>query len=137
MDKVLIDTDVILDFFFDRKPFSNEASQILSQCERKKIEGFVTPVMISNVYYILRKTDKHEKVIQHLKMLMNIIDIAIINKKIILDALHSGFKDFEDALQNSSAQNENDIRIIITRNVKDYKTSSLAVMTPELYLKTI
>lgn len=137
MDKVLIDTDVILDFFFDRKPFSNEASQILSQCERKKIEGFVTPVMISNVYYILRKTDKHEKVIQHLKMLMNIIDIAIINKKIILDALHSGFKDFEDALQNFSAQNENDIRIMITRNVKDYKTSSLAVMTPELYLKTI
>ena len=137
MDKVLIDTDEILDFFFDRKPFSNEASQILSLCERKKIEGFVTPVMVSNVYYILRKTDKHEKVIQHLKMLMNIIDIAIINKKIILDALHSGFKDFEDALQNFSAQEENDIRIIITRNIKDYKTSSLAVMTPELYLKTI
>ena len=137
MDKVLIDTDVILDFFFDRKPFSNEASQILSLCERKKIEGFVTPVMVSNVYYILRKTDRHEKVIQHLKMLMNIIDIAIINKKTILDALHSGFKDFEDALQNFSAQEENDIRIIITRNIKDYKTSSLAVMTPELYLKTI
>ncbi len=137
MDKVLIDTDVILDFFFDRKPFSNEASQILSLCERKKIEGFVTPVMISNVYCILRKTGKHEKVIQHLKMLMNIIDVAIINKKTILAALHSGFKDFEDALQNFSAQDENDIRIIITRNVKNYKTSSLAVMTPELYLKTI
>lgn len=137
MDKVWIDTDVILDFFFDRKPFSNETSQILSLCERKKIKGFVTPVMISNVYYILRKTDKHEKVIQHLKMLMNIIGIAIINKKTILDALHSGFKDFEDTLQNFSAQDENDIRIIITRNVKDYNTGRLAVMTPELYLKTI
>jgi predicted nucleic acid-binding protein len=29
MDKLLIDTDVILDFFFDRKPFSEEASIIL------------------------------------------------------------------------------------------------------------
>jgi hypothetical protein len=27
--------------------------------------------------------------------------------------------------------------VIITRNIKDYKTSRLSVMTPEIYLKTI
>ena len=135
MDKVLIDTDVILDFLFDRKPFSEDAAQILSWCESGKINGFVTPVMISNIYYILRKLDKHEKIIENLKMLMSIVDIAIIDKKTVLNALNSEFKDFEDALQNFSAINESDIQVIITRNIKDYKTSSLAVMTPENYLK--
>ncbi|AJW63358.1 hypothetical protein VO54_01882 [Elizabethkingia miricola] len=137
MDKILIDTDVILDFFFDRQPFSEEASQILSLCESKKLNGFVTPIMISNIYYILRKTAKHEKVIEGLKSLMDIVDVAIITKNIIIDALNSNFKDFEDALQNFSALDKKDINIIITRNIKDYKTSNLSVMTPETYLKTI
>ncbi|SPW26942.1 Predicted nucleic acid-binding protein, contains PIN domain [Elizabethkingia miricola] len=137
MGKILIDTDVILDFFFDRQPFSEEASQILSLCESKKLNGFVTPIMISNIYYILRKTAKHEKVIEGLKSLMDIVDVAVITKNTIVDALNSNFKDFEDALQNFSALDKKDINIIITRNIKDYKTSSLSVMTPETYLKTI
>lgn len=137
MGKILIDTDVILDFFFDRQPFSEEASQILSLCESKKLNGFVTPIVISNIYYILRKTAKHEKVIEGLKSLMDIVDVAVITKNTIVDALNSNFKDFEDALQNFSALDKKDINIIITRNIKDYKTSSSSVMTPETYLKTI
>ena len=53
MQKVLIDTDVILDFFFDRKPFSDNAAQILTLCELNQIKGFITSVIISNVYYLL------------------------------------------------------------------------------------
>jgi hypothetical protein len=136
MNKVLIDTDVILDFFFDREPFSVDASKILSLCEKGELRGFVTPIMISNVYYLLRKTAKHEKVIEHLKMLMNILQVSLINKETVLDALNSDFKDFEDALQNFSAQNEKEINVIITRNIKDYKSSKLSVMTPETYLKS-
>ena len=56
MEQVLINTDVILDFVFDRKPFSEESSQILSLCENGKIKGFVTSIMLSNIYYLLRKT---------------------------------------------------------------------------------
>ena len=137
MDRLLIDTDVILDFFFDRRPFSEDASVILSLCERGALVGFVTPVVMSNVYYLLRKTAKHEKVVENLKKLMDIVDIALINRETVLDALNSEFKDFEDALQNFSAQNGREIQVIVTRNVKDYKTSSLSVMTPKTYLKII
>lgn len=137
MDKILIDTDVILDFFFDRKPFSEGAAQILSLCEKGKLKGFVTPVLISNVYFLLRKTATHDKVIKSLKKLMDIVDVAIIDKGSIIAALDAEFKDFEDALQNFSAKNEREIKVIVTRNIKDYKASSLSVMTPEAYLKTI
>lgn len=137
MDKVLLDTDVMLDFFFDRKPFSEETSRILSLCEKEELKGFVTSVALSNMYYLLRKTAKHEKVMASLKMLLEIVDVVTTDKATILEALNSGFKDFEDALQNFSTQNNQGIHIVITRNVKDYKTSKLSVMTPEMYLKSI
>lgn len=137
MIKVLIDTDVILDFFFDRKPFSDEASVILSLCERGEIQGFVTPVLISNVYYLLRKIAPHEKVMTNLKKLLQIIEISQIDKVVVLQAIQSEFKDFEDALQNFSAQNQAEIKLIITRNIKDYKSSLLSIMTPNAYLKAL
>lgn len=134
MDHLLIDTDVLLDFFFDRQPFSDHAAKLLSLCDEGKIKGFITSVMVSNIYYILRKNAGHEKVIESLKLLMNIVDVVTTDKRTIIEALHSGFKDFEDALQNFSAQNRADITLIITRNVKDYKTSRLSIMDPETYL---
>ena len=137
MENVLIDTDVILDFFFDRKPFSDDASQILNLCEKGLVKGFVTSVIISNIYYLLRKAANHRNVIDSLKILMNLIDICNIDKDTILSAMNSDFKDFEDALQNFSAQNDSRISIIITRNTKDFKLSELSVMTPELFLKTL
>lgn len=135
MTKILIDTDVILDFFFDREPFSENAAKILSLCESKEITGFVTPVIICNVYYLLRQTAKHEKVIEKLKLLVSITEILVIDKASIVEALNSEFKDFEDALQNYSAELNKEIDLIITRNTKDFKNSSLGVMTPDGYLK--
>jgi len=135
MDKVLIDTDVILDFFFDRDPFAEFAAEIFNLCEENKIIGFTTPVIICNVYYLLRKSARHEIIIEKIKQLLNIIDIVKMDKDVVLGALNSNFKDFEDALQNFSAIENKEINIILTRNVKDYKKSELAVLTPETYLK--
>ena len=136
MDRVLIDTDIILDFFFDREPFSENAAKILSLCESKEIIGFVTPVIISNVYYLLRKTAKHEKVIGKLTLLISLLEVLIIDKRVIIEALNSNFKDFEDALQNYSAEQNNEVDIIITRNIKDYRDSHLSVMLPDNYIET-
>ena len=135
MTRILIDTDVILDFFFDREPFAENAAKILSLCESKEIKGFITPVIISNVYYLLRQTAKHEKIIEKLKMLVSITEILVIDKDAILQALNSDFKDFEDALQNYAAELDKEIDLILTRNTKDFKNSSLAVMTPDNYMK--
>jgi len=135
MDKVLIDTDVLLDFFFDRKPFAKFSTEILNLCEENKLIGFTTPVIISNVYYLLRKTAKHDIIVERIKQLLNIIEIIKMDKSAVVNALNSDFKDFEDALQNFSAIDNGSISIVLTRNIKDFKTSELAILTPETYLK--
>ncbi|MCC5930582.1 MAG: PIN domain-containing protein [Cyclobacteriaceae bacterium] len=137
MKNVLIDTDVILDFFFDRKPFSDHAAKILALCESKVITGYITSVIISNVYYLLRQSAKHDKVVDKLKQLIAITEVLITDKETIIQALNAPFKDFEDALQNFSAEMKGDIDVIISRNVKDYKNSALGLMTPADFIKII
>lgn len=92
-------------------------------------------MIICNVYYLLRKTAKHQLIIEKIKQLLSIIEITQMNKEVVLDALNSEFKDFEDGLQNFSAVQNGTISIILTRNIKDFKKSDLAVLTPEMYLK--
>ena len=137
MKKVLIDTDVILDFFFDRKPFSDDSVIILSLCEQGKLHGFITPVIVSNTYYLLRRTAQHEKVIEKLKQLLTITNVLQMNKLVIEKALNSKFKDFEDALQHFAAVNYSEIDVIITRNIKDFKNSEIGVMSPDSFVKLI
>ncbi len=135
MDKVLIDTDVLLDFFFDRKPFAEFSTEILNLCEENKLGGFTTPVIISKVYYLLKKTAKHDIIVEKLKQLFSIIEIINMDKSAVFNALNSEFKDLEDALQNFSAVENGEIKVILTRNIKDFKKSELAILTPETYLK--
>ncbi|WP_317195971.1 PIN domain-containing protein [Litoribacter ruber] len=110
---------------------------MLALCEAGEITGYVTPVIISNIYYLLRQTAKHETVIDKLKDLMSFIEVLIINKEVVQQSLRSSFRDFEDALQNYSAESAGKLNVIITRNVKDFKHSKIGVMTPEGYLKMI
>ncbi len=134
MNKVLIDTDILLDFFYDRKPFSESAESILVLCEEAKIQGYTTSVIFSNCYYLLRKTAGHKKVVRQLRKLLQILDVLITDKKTLMEALDSEFNDFEDAIQNFSALSNDGVNIIVTRNTKDYKKSDLAVFTPDEFL---
>lgn len=137
MDNVLIVKDVILDFFFDRQPFSEYAAQVIGLCETGKIKGFVTPVIFSNVYYLLRQTARHDKVIDNLKQLLMITDVLLMDKEVVSNALNSGFKNFENGLQNFAAMKYGEINVILTRNLKDFTKSEMGVLTPESYIKSI
>jgi predicted nucleic acid-binding protein len=133
---IFIDTDIVLDFLIDREPFSSFASLIFTQSEENDIKTYISPLTISNSYYILRKLASHKKVIESLRKLLTITNITSISKKDIVLALDSNFNDLEDALQHFSAISHAKMDVILTRNIKDYKSSEVPVMSPETYLKT-
>jgi hypothetical protein len=56
------------------------------------------------------------------------------NDKIIELALNSDFGDFEDAIQYYCAI-ENGIKVLITRNLKDFKHARIPVLTAEEFVK--
>ena len=135
MDHIFLDTDVILDFLTGRIPHSSHAAEILTLAEKKELKVYASLSTFSNAYYILRKFASHRKILELFAKLESIIELADMPPGILMISLHSGFSDFEDALQNYTAESHPQIKIIITRNTRDYKHSRLAVMTPETYLK--
>jgi predicted nucleic acid-binding protein len=135
MDKAFIDTDVILDFLTAREPFALDAARIFSLSEKKKVSICTTGLVFSNAYYVLRKLGSHNKVMEKLTQLASFVDVIGLSKTAVMRALGSDFNDFEDALQHYAALSEN-VEIIITRNIKDFKFSELAVMSPDQYLKS-
>ncbi len=136
MKRILIDSDVILDLLLDRKPFCEDSLALIYACEQKQLQGFVTPVIIANVYYIFRQNASHITVTEQLKLLLKIISVLNMDQKQVLAALDSKFTDFEDALQYFSAIQSNKVDVIITRNTSDYKKSALPVFTPNEFLAT-
>lgn len=133
MDKVYIDSDIILDLIQRREPFFEESLNLFILIEQNKIKGYVSPLIFSNLFYILRKIESNKFAINVLTRLKALLNIVKIDEKIVELALSSGFKDFEDAVQNYSAI-EADAKYLITRNKTDYKYSSLLVCTAKEYL---
>ncbi len=135
--KVFIDSDVVIDFFTDREPYANPASELFELSERGVVRLYLSAVSINNIYYIVRRFLGHNKAIEVIEELTGLTEIIGTTKKEIVRALKNNFKDFEDSIQYSSALAIDGIEAIITRNVKDYRHAEIAVMTPLEYLKMI
>jgi predicted nucleic acid-binding protein len=137
MTEIFIDTDIIIDFLIDRKPHSREAAIIFTLIEQKKLKGYVSSLTFSNLYYVLRKVESHNKVMAKLESISELLTILKVDQQIIKDSIASRFTDFEDSIQYNCALGNKKIDVLITRNTKDFKTAEIPVMTPADYLKVI
>jgi predicted nucleic acid-binding protein len=133
--KLFIDSDVVIDFFTDREPHVNPASELFELNEKGNVVLYLSAVSINNIYYIVRRYLGHAKTLEVVETLAEMTEITGTTKKEIVQALKNNFKDFEDSIQYSSALTIKDLDAIITRNIKDYKNSKIAVMTPLNFLK--
>ena len=134
-DKIFIDTDIFLDTLLARKPYYAFSNQILSLCEYNEVKGFTSCLVIANIYYILNKLTNRKKAIHAVSTIRAIIRVLPCTDKEIGESINSEFKDFEDGLQYFIAIN-NDINCIITRNIKDFKKSSISIVSAEQYLES-
>ena len=135
MNKVFVDTDVVLDLLAARIPHFHFSAVLFTFAEMKKLELYTTPLILANTFYILRKqlgNDSAKNAIRKLRILLHVIDST---ESVIAKALNSDFSDFEDAIQYYTAL-EYQIPVILTRNIRDYKKADVIVQTPESYLVT-
>ncbi len=133
--KVFIDSDVVIDFFTDRAPHANPASELFELSEQGGVRLYLSAISVNNIYYIVRKFLGHTKALEVIETLIEMTEIIGTTKKEIIEALHHNFTDYEDSIQYSSALTIKGLDAIITRNLKDYRNASIAVMTPLQFLK--
>lgn len=135
MNKCFVDTDVIIDLLSQRQPHFHFAALLFTFAEMGKIELYTSPTVMVNTFYVLRKqlgNESAKSALRKLRLLINIIDS---NEKVMDQALNSSFNDFEDSVQYYTALNNN-IPVILTRNLKDYKNAKILVQSPEIFLVT-
>ncbi|MFA5405453.1 MAG: PIN domain-containing protein [Ignavibacteria bacterium] len=135
MVEIFVDTDVILDLFIDRKPFSLYSEQLFGLADKKYIIIYISSLSFSNIFYIIRKFESSKKAYEILRKLKTIVSVLSVDEKIIDLALTSEFNDFEDAIQYFAAK-ENGIEILVTRNIKDYKKAKIKVISSDEFLRT-
>lgn len=131
MKHLFMDTNVIIDFLSNRKPFSLEAAMLFDYSFKKKITIYVAAVSYNNIYYIIRQSRTHAETIKILSELQEWTETVDVSKEVIKNALKSEFKNFEDAIQYNCAKDLNKIDCIVTRDTKDFKKSELPVLTPK------
>jgi len=135
MDRILVDTNIILDLLAKRKEFIIEAQELFTLSDKNEIKLYVSSLTFANTYYILSQKMKLNDARKILRKFKILVEVLPMDDKIIDLSLESDFKDFEDAIQYHTAI-ENDINIIITRNLKDFKTSRIPVLTAKNYIET-
>ena len=136
MEKVFVDTDIILDLLSNRQPFYIHSANLFSAADKNEIKLYVSSLSFANLNYILSKQYSADQARKKLLKFKTLVTILSVTDKVIELALSSEFKDFEDGIQYFTAI-ENNIKIVLTRNLKDYKSAQISVLTAEQFLKGI
>lgn len=131
MKVYFLDTNIILDFLGNRKPFGKYALQIFNNGRTKKWQLWTSSNSITTTYYILEKRLGNRLAKEKIGRLLRYIHIQPILKEDLAEAIISKFNDFEDGVQHSCALRNSKIEAIITRNIRDFKHSQLLVYSPE------
>jgi predicted nucleic-acid-binding protein len=131
--RVLFDSDVLIDILAQRQPFFIASAQALNRVTQPQIQGYVSAHAVTNIFYILRRQIGTEAARQLLVQLLQRIQVAAVTDEAIRTALQSSMTDFEDAV-TSEAANAAGVEVIVTRNITDFRASSVAAVLPEDFL---
>ena len=135
VNRILIDTNVLLDYLLEREPFFEDAKEVILSCIDGKAKGCIAAHSIPNMFFILRKDYNPKERREVLLNLCKIFDVEGIDKaKLISGLANEDFSDFEDCLQMECAKSY-EADYIVTRNTSDYATSEVRVITPKEYLE--
>lgn len=132
--RVLLDTDIVIDFLMAREPFAQRARQIFELNAQRKIQCYVASITPLNVFYVARKSLNLEDRLNLIRQLLHQVEVTAISHEILVKAFDFGFSDYEDAVQYACAEADG-VEAIVTRNVDDYKNAKLPIYTPGDFLE--
>ena len=134
MNKIFIDTDVILDVLLSREPYQKAATFIFQQIELKNVLAYTSPIVMANIHYIISKATSHTVSLEKIKKLHQLLHISTIDQEIMdLVVSDEKIKDYEDLIQYYSAIRAG-TTFLITRNISDYpKTKKIKIIDSESF----
>ena len=128
--RAYIDTNILVDLVLSRQEFLPDAQRVFALGYSGEAQLMVSALSFVNTVYLGRKYKyPMDEVYTKLRMIADFVDVADLRGGNVIDMLSSGWKDYEDATQHRSAIDEQ-ADCIVTRNKKDFKASTIEVLTP-------
>ena len=131
--RVFVDTDIIYDLLAKRDPFYSSAAHLFTLADEGKVQIFISALSLANIHYLISKHQSESQAKQILRKFKVLVHVTSLTEKIIDLALNSDFEDLEDAIQYFSAI-QNDIEILLTRNLKDFKKAQISILTAQDFI---
>ncbi len=132
---ILVDTNICLDILQKRSEFYDTSKNALFLASKKNCKLFITTATVMDIMYITRKhfhdNSVQKSIVQEFISAFNLLKVS---KRNIKHAFSSPMKDFEDAVQSDCSKNHF-VKLIITRNIKDFLASPVKAVTPEDFIK--
>lgn len=136
MNRVFLDTNVLLDVLLRREPFVNDSAQVLDMGFKGKIELYATPLTFATCLFVARMSLGYINTLEALKILERHICIATMDASQLHEALYATAPDFEDMLQYYAAVTAN-CSHIITRNEQHFPQRAIEVMSPTVFMQSL
>ena len=128
--RAYVDTNILVDLVLSRQEFLPDAQRVFALGYAGEAQLVVSALSFVNTVYLGRKYKfPMDDVLSKLRMIADFVDVADLSGQNVVDMLTSGWRDYEDATQHRSAIDEQ-ADCIVTRNKKDFKASTLPVLTP-------
>lgn len=127
--RILIDTNVVLDFLQEREPFVDDAARVFERIDAGEVQGFIAAITITNIYYIVRRAAGVKVAQDAIIQVLTDLHICPVNRTILEQAIALNFRDFEDAVQYACGM-AHGVDAVITRNVSGFVDALIPVMSP-------
>ena len=133
MIHALLDTNVILDVFLERSPWSTDAAVLWQAKLDRRFVACATATSITDIFYITRRYAGREKAWQTVHTSLDQLSVIPVGIDELRLATTIGGNDFEDNLQIACAIS-NQLDLIVTRDLAGFPRDSIPILTPQQML---
>ncbi|NJL40346.1 MAG: PIN domain-containing protein [Leptolyngbyaceae cyanobacterium SM1_4_3] len=135
--RVLVDTNIVLDFLLQREPFSQNAEMLFQAIDKEEVVGYITATTLTDIFYIARRhTRDVEQARQAVSETLTAMAICPVDRTVLELAFDSGLNDFEDAVQIFSAVTQG-LDAIVTRDAQGFLSSPISVLSVQELLQQV
>jgi predicted nucleic acid-binding protein len=127
--KLLLDTNVVLDFVLNRAPWAVDARTLFAKIERGRATGFLAGHTVTTIHYVSAKMIGGAATAAAIADLLRLFEIVPVEKADFFQAVGLPVSDFEDAVQMICALKVG-ADYIVTRDERDFQSSMVQARSP-------
>jgi len=130
MADILLDTNIIIDFFETQREFHEDASQLIDKALTAGHTLYVAATTCKDSYYILTYL-RGETAARHcVQAIFTTMELLPVDNRTCYEGFNSAEADFKDGIIRSCAE-LNHMDYLITRDTKAFKDCSVKVLSPK------